>query len=121
MSDACFRVGRRAGILIAHWTRPKVWSPIRVVLAWQVVFIIIGRDPAKFRPLMLPPILEKLGYGLAVVLLVMQVQSSRQQPRHAGRGDPGEVAAGFRAATRQASVAAIRFARVSIGPALIAV
>ena len=43
-----------------------------VALAWQVAFLVIGSDPARFRPLMLPAVLEKLGYGLAVVTLVVQ-------------------------------------------------
>ena len=41
-------------------------------LAWQVVFFFIARDPARHRPLMIPSVLEKLGYGIAVVVLVAQ-------------------------------------------------
>lgn len=35
---------------------------VSVALSWQIAFLIIGRDPARFRPLMIPAILEKLGY-----------------------------------------------------------
>jgi hypothetical protein len=38
-------------------------------LAWQVAFLIIARDPARYRPLMLPSILEKLVYGVAAAAL----------------------------------------------------
>jgi hypothetical protein len=41
-----------------------------VALAWQVAFLIIGRDPVRYRALMVPSIVEKLGYGGAVVVLV---------------------------------------------------
>jgi hypothetical protein len=41
-----------------------------VALAWQVAFLVIGRDPVRHRAIMIPSIVEKLGYGLAVVVLV---------------------------------------------------
>jgi hypothetical protein len=41
-------------------------------LAWQVAFFIIARDPLRFRPIMIPSILEKIGYGGAVVVLYAQ-------------------------------------------------
>jgi hypothetical protein len=41
-------------------------------LAWQVAFFIIARDPVRLRPIMIPSILEKVGYGAAVVVLYAQ-------------------------------------------------
>jgi hypothetical protein len=41
-------------------------------LAWQIAFFIISRDPVRFRPIMIPSILEKVGYGGAVVVLYAQ-------------------------------------------------
>ena len=41
-------------------------------LAWQVAFCIIATDPVRYRPLMLPSILEKATYAVAVVVLVSQ-------------------------------------------------
>ena len=41
-------------------------------LAWQVAFFIIARDPLRFRPIMIPSILEKIGYGGATVVLYAQ-------------------------------------------------
>src|SRR4051812_20716120 len=40
-----------------------------VALAWQVAFLVIGSDPARFRPLMIPGILEKLGFVSTVAVL----------------------------------------------------
>ena len=43
-----------------------------VALAWQVAFLVIGSDPARFRPLMLPAVLEKVTYGVGVLWLVVE-------------------------------------------------
>ncbi len=42
---------------------------IGVALAWQVVFLCIARDVQRYRLLMLPAILEKLVFGIPVLLL----------------------------------------------------
>ena len=47
-------------------------------LAWQVAFCFLATDPIRYRPLMLPSILEKATYAVAIVALVMQ---SRTNPR----------------------------------------
>jgi hypothetical protein len=49
---------------------------IGVALAWQVLFVLIARDPARLRPAMLPAVLEKLGWGIAVPVLVLQGRAS---------------------------------------------
>jgi len=41
-------------------------------LAWQVAFFVIARDPVRYRPLMIPSIIEKFSYGGAVAILVLQ-------------------------------------------------
>jgi len=41
-------------------------------VAFQLVFLTIGRDPLKYRPFMLPSIVEKLTYGGAVLVLLAQ-------------------------------------------------
>jgi len=41
-------------------------------LAWQIAFFFIAKDPARYRPLMIPSVLEKLSYSVAVVVLVLQ-------------------------------------------------
>jgi hypothetical protein len=42
---------------------------VGVAVAWQVAFLIIGQDPARYRPLMLAAVLEKLTFGIAVIAL----------------------------------------------------
>lgn len=38
-------------------------------LAWQVMFLLIGSDPVRYRPAMLPAMLEKASFAGAVPLL----------------------------------------------------
>ena len=45
------------------------WGFMSVALAWQVGFLIIGTDPVRFRPLMIPAILEKMGYVATLIVL----------------------------------------------------
>lgn len=45
------------------------WGFISVALAWQVGFLVIGTDPIRFRPLMIPAILEKMGYVATLIVL----------------------------------------------------
>jgi hypothetical protein len=42
---------------------------VGVALAWQVAFLVIGHDPARFRPLMPVAVLEKASFGVAVLVL----------------------------------------------------
>lgn len=42
---------------------------IGLAVAWQIVFLVIASDVRRFRPLMVPAILEKLVFGIPVVLL----------------------------------------------------
>jgi len=41
-------------------------------LAWQVAFYVISLDPSRYRALMIPSVIEKFTYGVAVVVLVTQ-------------------------------------------------
>jgi hypothetical protein len=40
-----------------------------VTLAWQLLFLVIASDPVRYRPAMLPAMLEKAGFAGAVPLL----------------------------------------------------
>jgi hypothetical protein len=51
------------------------YGTIGVALAWQVAFLIVSRNPLRFRPIMLAGVLEKLGYGLPAVILYCQGRS----------------------------------------------
>jgi len=37
-----------------------------------VLFVLIAREPARLRPAMLPAVLEKLSWGVGVLVLVSQ-------------------------------------------------
>lgn len=45
---------------------------IGVALAWQVAFLVIAGDPVRYRPLIIPSLIEKLTYVIAVIVLVSQ-------------------------------------------------
>jgi hypothetical protein len=40
-----------------------------VTLAWQVMFLVIGSDPVRYRTAMLPAMLEKAGFAVAIPIL----------------------------------------------------
>src|SRR5260370_18566694 len=64
--------------LISRNDPPPITHPgffygfVGIGLAWQVPFIVIATDPVRFRPLMIPCILEKVSWGAAVIVLVLQ-------------------------------------------------
>jgi len=43
-----------------------------VALAWQIAFIFIASDPLRLRPMMIPSILEKLTFAIAIIVLYLQ-------------------------------------------------
>jgi hypothetical protein len=45
---------------------------VSVGLAFQLVFLVIARDPVRFRSMMLPSMIEKFGGGGAFVALYLQ-------------------------------------------------
>jgi hypothetical protein len=45
---------------------------LSVAMAWQFAFLVIGSSPARFRPVMIPGILEKLGHVAGVAVLYSQ-------------------------------------------------
>lgn len=54
-------------------SRPEFfYGFVGVALAWQVAFLIMSRDPLRYRPLMLVAILEKVGFGMAVPILFLE-------------------------------------------------
>ena len=42
-----------------------------VTLVWQFVYILIGRNPTRYRPVMILAILAKTSYWLAVLILFL--------------------------------------------------
>jgi uncharacterized NAD-dependent epimerase/dehydratase family protein len=63
-------IGREAPPAITH---PEYfYGFIGVGLAWQVLFLLLAHDPVRYRLMMLPAILEKVSYGMALVALLAQ-------------------------------------------------
>ena len=44
---------------------------IGVAVAWQILFLLLAKDPLRYRVMMIPAVLEKAGYGIAVVVLFL--------------------------------------------------
>jgi hypothetical protein len=70
-----------------HYTPPAdypqfFWGFFAVALAWQLAFLLIGSDPARFRPLMILAILEKVGFvaTLSVLFAAGRLSSIDFQP-----------------------------------------
>lgn len=61
-----------------------------VALAWQLAFFVIATDPVRFRPLMIPSILEKVSYAGAILILFLQ---DRISPLQAATGMPDALLA----------------------------
>ncbi len=38
-------------------------------LAWQIVYLMMWRDPLRFRPVLIPGIVSKVGFGISVLIL----------------------------------------------------
>lgn len=61
------RLGREFPPAITH---PEMfYGFVGVGLAWQVAFLIIGRDPVRFRPLMPAAMIEKFSFVGAILTL----------------------------------------------------
>lgn len=51
---------------------------IGVVIAWQLAFLIIGRDPVRYRPLMLATMIEKFSWAVTCSVLYLQQRLAPQ-------------------------------------------
>jgi len=49
---------------------------IGIAVAWQLVFLVMSRDTVRYRPLMLPAIVEKVSFGIPVAILYLQQRVS---------------------------------------------
>jgi hypothetical protein len=45
---------------------------IGVTAAWQILYLMISTDPVRYRPLMIPPMLAKSSFVVAVTILFFQ-------------------------------------------------
>lgn len=70
----CYFLEERTG----HDYPPPITHPeyyygfIGVAVVFQIVFLILSRDPVRYRPMMIPAILEKVSFGIPVVILYLQ-------------------------------------------------
>jgi len=63
-------IGRKAPPAITH---PEYfYGFVGVALAWQVLFLVLSTDPVRYRAMILPSILEKVGWGIALMVLLSQ-------------------------------------------------
>jgi hypothetical protein len=64
--------------LIGHQDPPAITHPgfyygfVSVALAFQIAFVVIARDPVRLRPMMVPSVIEKFGYGATFAILYLQ-------------------------------------------------
>lgn len=49
---------------------------VGVTAAWQVLYLFISRDPIRYRPLMIPPMLAKTSFVVACTILYLQQRLS---------------------------------------------
>jgi hypothetical protein len=63
---------------IGRDTPPAITHPeyfygfLGVGLAWQVLFLVLSTDPVRYRAMILPSILEKVSWGIALIVLYSQ-------------------------------------------------
>jgi hypothetical protein len=91
--------------MIGRQTPPAITHPeyfygfVGVGLAWQVLFLAVSRDPVRYRAMILPSVLEKVSYGIALAVLFSQHRlplsyssppTSRQNP-NAPPFDPNHI------------------------------
>jgi hypothetical protein len=50
-----------------------------VALVWQLAFFVIGRDPVRFRPMMLPAMAEKFMHVATMTVLYLRGTLTAQQ------------------------------------------
>src|SRR5688572_20520736 len=62
--------GRRYGAPVDY---PQFfYGFLSVAMAWQIAFLVIASNPARFRALMIPSVVEKLGHVAGVAVLYGQ-------------------------------------------------
>jgi hypothetical protein len=60
---------------IGRMTPPAITHPeflygfLGIALSWQVVFLVLSSDPVRYRAMIVPSILEKISYGITLLVL----------------------------------------------------
>ena len=64
------RIGRDLPPAITH---PEYfYGFLGVTIAWQILFLVLARDPLRYRAMILPSILEKVSFGIPAIFLFIQ-------------------------------------------------
>jgi hypothetical protein len=63
-------IGQRTPPAITH--TEYFYGFLGAGLAWQVLFLVLSVDPVRYRAMILPSILEKVSYGIALIVLYSQ-------------------------------------------------
>src|ERR1700693_726087 len=64
------KIGRDTPPAITH--QENFYGFLGVAFAWQVLFLVLSTDPVRYRPMILPSILEKVTWGTALIGLLWQ-------------------------------------------------
>ena len=70
-------IGRQSPPPITH--PDFYYGFVGVTLAWQVAFAVMASDPVRFRPLMIPAVLEKFTFVGALAVLFLQNRVAASQ------------------------------------------
>jgi hypothetical protein len=63
---------------VGEQTPPAITHPeyfygfIGVGIAWQIAFLVMSTDPKRYRPMIIPSVLEKVSFGVAAIVLFAQ-------------------------------------------------
>jgi len=63
---------------IAAESPPAITHPeffygfVWVALAWQIVYLMMSRDPLRYRPLLVPAVVGKAGFAISALVLFAQ-------------------------------------------------
>lgn len=64
------KIGRDLPPAITH---PEYfYGFLGVTIAWQILFLVLATDPFRYRAMIFPSILEKVGFGIPGILLFLQ-------------------------------------------------
>lgn len=76
------RIGRDDPPAITH---PEYFYGFAGIgVAWQVAFLVIARDPVRYRLVMIPAVIEKFSFGIAALVLMLQHRISATVMTFAG-------------------------------------
>src|SRR5262245_30101088 len=72
MTPQLFLEGRTSRDFPPAITHPEFYYGfVGTVIAWQVAFLVIARDPVRYRPFMPVALIEKAAFGAAVPVLYL--------------------------------------------------